>query len=69
MDVLDLPLVVVEVLHPLEVGDHDAAGVGEDVGEHLDAPVGEDPVGRRSARAVGRFDDQLALDPIGVLER
>ena len=42
------PEVLLEPLHPLEVGDDDAAGVREHVGQHEDAAVLEDHVGRRA---------------------
>ena len=48
-------------LHPLEVADGDAAGVGEDVGHDGDAALGEDLVGLGGGRAVGAFDDDLGL--------
>ena len=38
-------LEVLQVLHPLEERDGDAAGVGVDVGQHVDAAVTEDEVG------------------------
>ncbi len=47
-----------EVLHPLEVADRDAAGVGQHVGHHQHALVVQDSVGLRGGRAVGAFDDE-----------
>ena len=41
-----VPAEVLEVLHPLEVGDDHAARVGHHVGHHEDALVAEDLVGR-----------------------
>ena len=48
VDLLLLPEVLLEALHPLEVGDDDAARVREHVGEDEDAAVLEDLVGGRA---------------------
>src|SRR5919109_4030267 len=44
VDLVLLPEVLLETLHPLEVGDDHPAGVGEDVRQHDDAAVVEDLV-------------------------
>src|SRR5436189_6071111 len=64
-----LPEVLLEALHPFEVGDHDAAGVGEDVRKDDDALVLEDLVRARRDRAVRPLDDDLRLHLVGVLRR
>ena len=51
-----------QVLHPLEVGDGDAARVGEDVGHEEDAPLAKDRVGFGRRRSVRALDDELRLD-------
>ena len=50
-------------LHPLEVGDGDAAGVGENVGKNQDAAVEQDRVGLGQGRSVRRLGDQAGPDP------
>jgi hypothetical protein len=57
---------VLQVLDPLEVRDHHASRVRHHVRDDDDALVGEDRVGGRRGRAVRPFDDQLAVDAIGV---
>ena len=54
------------VLHPLEVGHRDAAGVREDVGHDEDPLLVEDLVGALRRRAVRAFDDDLRPDVSGV---
>ena len=58
---------MLEVLHPLEVRDDHAAGVGHHVGDDVDVLVTEDLVGGRRSRAVGALEDHLALHPVSVL--
>ena len=62
-----LPLLVLDVLRPLEVGDHDAAGIRQDVGKHFDATIGQDVISRRGDRAVGGFDYQPGIDALCVV--
>ena len=59
---------VAEVLHPLEVADRDAAGVGVEVGDDDDALLAQDVVGAGGDRAVGGLDDQRRADAVGVAE-
>ena len=61
-DLVARPEQPAEVLHPLEVGDRDAAGVREHVREHGDAALGEDLVGLDRRRAVRALGDQPRLD-------
>ena len=60
------PEVAHAVLHPLEVGDRHAAGVGEDVGHDEDAFRLENLVGIGRGRAVGTLDDDLGLNARSV---
>ena len=62
VDLVLLPEVLLQALHPLEVRDDDAAGVREDVGEDEHALVLEDRVGGRGDGAVRALDDDLRLD-------
>ena len=48
-------------MHPLEVGNDDAAGVRKDVGQDEHALVLEEIVGRRGHRPVCALDDDLRL--------
>jgi len=50
VDALLVPVEALAILDPLEVGDGDPAGVGEDVGEDADVAVGQDVVGVRRQR-------------------
>src|ERR1035441_290727 len=44
---LFVPEETLAILHPLEIGDGDAAGVGQDVGDYEDVFVSQDEVGQR----------------------
>src|SRR5579864_3032649 len=52
-----VPEVAAPVLHPLEVADGDAAGVGEDVGDYEDALLVEDTIGSGAGGPVGALAD------------
>src|SRR5215218_2706849 len=64
-----LPEVLLEPLHPLEIGDDDAARIREHVREDEDAPVLEDLVGGRRDRAVRALADDTRLHVGRVLVR
>lgn len=55
-----------EVLNPFEIGDGDAASVGEDIWDEKDAALGKDDVGVWGSGTVGTFDDDASLDFAGV---
>ena len=61
VDLLFLPEVLLQALHPLEVGDDDAARVREHVREDEDALVLEDLVGGRGDRPVRALADDPRL--------
>src|SRR5271169_5091618 len=61
-----LPEVSLAVLHPLEVGGGDAAGVGQNVGHDEHVLVGEDVVGRGGGGTVGAFNEDFRLHLVGV---
>ncbi|ETH22313.1 hypothetical protein L564_1785 [Bordetella pertussis CHLA-15] len=67
VDLLLAPEEAGEVLHPLEVADRHAAGVGQHVGHHVDAVLAQDIVGFRGGRAVGALDHDLGAHPGGVV--
>ena len=67
VDLALLPAEVLHVLHPLEVGDHHAAGVRQDVRDHEDSLVVEHLVRERRGRAVGSLQQDLAAEPLGVV--
>jgi putative transcriptional regulator len=67
VDLVQRPHVVLRALDPLEVGDGDAAGVGQDVGEDEDALVLEDLVGLEVGGAVGALGQDAAADAGRVL--
>src|SRR5919204_1917747 len=60
-----LPEVLLEALHPLEVGDDDAARVRQYVGEDEHALVLEDLVRGRRERAVRTLADDVRLHLVG----
>ena len=62
-----LPEVLLQALHPLEVGDDDAAGVREHVREDEHAAVLEDLVGRRRDRPVRALADDPRLHLVRVV--
>src|SRR6266511_2922871 len=66
VDLVFFPEVELEVLHPLEVGDDDAAGVGEDVRDEDDTVARQDRVGFRRRGAIGALDDVARAHVAGV---
>ncbi len=61
------PAVVLEVLHPLEIGDRDATGIAEHVGDDEDIATSvEDAVGLWSGGAVRTFGEDAASQLGGV---
>src|ERR1700675_2764130 len=66
-DLALLPEVELEPLDPLEVGDDDAARVGEDIGDDDDAAAPENRVGFGCGWAVRALDDDLRADLVGVV--
>ena len=58
-DLVAVPEEPPEILHPLEVGDGDAAGVREDVRQDRDAALGQDRVRLDRGRPVRALGDQL----------
>jgi len=61
VDQLLVPEISLPVLHPFEIGNGDAAGVGENVREDDDATAREDFIGVRRGGAVGGFGDDAGL--------
>ncbi len=64
-----VPKELLQALHPLEVGDDDAAGVAEDVGDDEDVvpALEEDAVGGGRGGAIGGFGEDAAAELGGVL--
>src|SRR5262245_53737789 len=62
-----LPEVELQSLHPLEIGDHHAAAIGEDVGDDHDAAGLEDGVRLRRGGTVGALYDDARVDARGVV--
>src|SRR5581483_1101030 len=60
------PEVALAVLHPFEIRSGDAAGIGQDVGNHEYALVGEHVVCGRRGGAVGAFGEDAALHAVDV---
>ena len=51
-----------QVLHPLEVTDHDSSGVGQNVGHDDDTPITQDFVSLAGGGTISAFHDHLGLD-------
>ena len=66
LDLLEVPALGALVLQPLVVADDDAARVREDVGDEVDALLGEDRLGGGLGRAVGALDDELDVERLGL---
>ena len=64
-----VPVHALDVLYPLEVGDDDAAGAGQDVGDDEGAGVVQDLVGLRRDGPVGGLEDDARLHVGSVLLR
>src|ERR1039457_3909955 len=60
------PEITLPVLHPLEIRSGHAPGIGQNVGDHEDALVGEDVVGSGGCRSVRAFGEDAALHAVGV---
>src|SRR5438128_6272734 len=72
-DVLELlvdhgffPEISLAVLHPLEVGGRDSAGITQDVWYHEHSLIGQNLVGSGGSGAVGALRENPALDAVGV---
>ena len=61
------PEIALAVLHPFEVGNRNAAGVGEDVGDHEHSALKQDVVGGRRGGAVGALHQKFRLHFVGIL--
>src|SRR6202050_2100634 len=55
------------ILHPFEIADRDAAGIGQDVGDHENSLVIDDGIGGGGGGTVGAFAENAGLYAIGVL--
>src|SRR5579864_3003895 len=60
------PEIALPVLHPLEVGSGDAAGVGENVGNYKHAFLAENVIGGGRGRPIGAFGQNAALHAVDV---
>src|ERR1035438_6312825 len=67
IDLVLVPKEGLQILHPFEVRHRHAARVGKYVGNHRDAALLEQDVRVRSARAVGRLEDEPSLNAPGIL--
>src|SRR5207244_4716909 len=68
-DLVAIPEEPSEVLHPLEVGDGDAAGVREDVWHDRNPLLAEDLVRLDRRRSVRALYDEQRVDPVRVRAR
>lgn len=59
---------MIEVLEPFEVADGDTSGVAENVRQKLDSLLEEDLFSLKSGGAVGGFNDELGLEPMGIVD-
>src|SRR5213592_1166453 len=60
------PAVLLEILRPFVVADGHAAGVREEIGDHGDAALLEDEIGRRRGGLVRAFHHDFAVDGASV---
>lgn len=59
---------MLDVLEPFEVADSDTTAIAEDVWEEADALLEEDVLALTSCRAVSSLYDQLALEPVSIVD-
>ena len=60
------PAVLLKVLGPLVIADRHAAGIGQEIGDHRNAALLQNPIRRGRGGFVGAFDHDLAVDCGGV---
>ena len=65
---VDRPEIALQILRPLEIADGDAAGIGENVGQHENAATRQHFVRVRSGRPVRCFSDNLRFNLFGVVQ-
>ena len=66
---LFVPEEALPVLHPFEVGDRHAAGIGQNIRNHEDFLLRQNLVGDRRGGAVRAFAQDPAAQSVGVLRR
>src|SRR5258705_8164274 len=66
IDLFGVPEQAFLILHPLEIADRNAAGIGQDVWQDSDSAARENFVGMRRGRAVGSLGDDAGLDGFSV---
>jgi hypothetical protein len=59
---------VIEVLEPFEVADSDTSCIAENVRQKLDSLLEEDLFSLKSGGAVGGFNDEPGLEPVGIVD-
>src|SRR5947207_13388289 len=60
------PEISLPILHPLEVGHRDTAGVCQYVGDYEDSLFGEDRIGDEGGWAVCALAEDFGFDTVGV---
>src|SRR5271169_4027562 len=60
------PEVAVAVLHPFEIGNRNATGIGQNVRDYKHAAVKQDVVCRRRGGTVGALGQDSSLDAAGI---
>ena len=69
VDLVFVPEELCQVLHPLEIRHRDAAGVGQNVGQHQHIIFVKNGVSAGRGRPVGRLSHDLGAHPRRVLQR
>lgn len=59
---------MLNVLEPLEVADCHSSCVAEDVGEEAHSLLEQDLLSLAGSRPIGSLHDQLAVEPVGVVD-
>ena len=67
MYLLEIPLLVFEILHPLEVADDNAARVRENVGQYDNTFSLQDFVSSSRQRSIRILNNQFRFDVVGVV--
>src|ERR1700730_4899263 len=69
IDELFVPEEALPVLHPFKVGNGDAAGVSQYVGDHKNFLLGQDGIRLRGRWTVGAFADDLSFNAVCIRRR
>ena len=63
-----VPEIALPVLHPFEIRNSNAAGIGQNIGNHKDLLLGQNRIRDKRGRSVGAFAKNLCLNPVRVAD-